>query len=174
MPTKVLALWQQVLVAVVVAVAILVPTLRSSSGAHATQPIRFSHKVHMSVGDTECTTCHIGADRGPYATLPTSSTCLGCHREPRGTNPEEPKVRAFASTEAGIPWVQVNRLPGHVYFDHRAHVRWGKLDCAECHGDMKVADEPVTKSQITSLQMKRCIGCHHQRNVRTDCVTCHK
>lgn len=174
MSIKALPWWQQVLVGAIVTMAILVPALRASPTPKSSQPIRFSHRVHMHLGDIECTTCHVSADRGPYATIPTSSTCIGCHGEQRSKDPEEGKVRAFAAAGQGIPWIQMNRLPGHVYFDHRAHVRWGKLQCAECHGDMASAEEPVTKSQIGSLKMKRCVGCHVERHVRADCTTCHK
>ena len=137
------------------------------------QPIRFSHKIHLAKPDVECGACHEGVDEGPYATLPPLDTCIGCHHDPVGKNPEEPRVREFVSA-GEIPWVRVNRLPGHVYFDHRAHVKWGELDCSQCHGNMREAAEPVRSSQISDLKMARCIGCHTERGVRTDCVTCHK
>jgi hypothetical protein len=145
---------------------------RAELGGNAVQPIAFSHKVHMEQ-QMDCATCHEHVERSPKATLPSNDICLGCHEDPRGKNPEEPKVRELAA-QGPIPWVRVNRLPGHVYFSHRAHVTWGKLDCTQCHGNMAEATAPVTQSQIGHLTMSTCIGCHKERQVRTDCVTCHK
>lgn len=144
-----------------------------ASAGTATQPIQFSHKIHAEK-DLECTSCHEGAETQSSATLPPMDTCMGCHGRAKGKNPEEPKVREFADKPGWIPWVQVNQLPGHVYFSHRAHVVWGKLDCKECHGDMAKADLPVTVSQIGSLSMRRCEGCHREKHASNDCVTCHK
>ncbi len=136
------------------------------------QPIAFDHALHMAK-DTECTTCHEHVDSSPYATLPSNDVCMNCHDEPNGKSPEEPKVRELAA-KGPIPWVQVNRLPGHVYFSHAAHVTRGKLDCKQCHGDMAKASAPVTRSQIAALTMSACRQCHLDRGVRNDCLTCHK
>ena len=138
----------------------------------ATQPIAFSHQIHMAK-DMDCSTCHEHADTSDYATLPSNGVCLDCHQDPVGKNPEEPKVRLLAA-KGPIPWVQVNRLPGHVYFSHRAHVTWGKVECQHCHGDMAKASQPVTQTQIASLDMNACMRCHQKDHAHDDCLTCHK
>lgn len=137
------------------------------------QPIAFSHKRHAAEGLT-CVNCHKGAEKGPYATLPPGKFCLKCHAEANGTSPEEPKVRQYTEGGKDIPWVQVNRMPGHVYFSHAAHVNYAKMDCAECHGDMKDRTEPVMASQVTHLTMARCMECHLEKGVSNDCLRCHK
>jgi c(7)-type cytochrome triheme protein len=97
-----------------------------------------------------------------------------CHNEPKGTHPDEPRIRELAAAGREIPWVRVNRLPGHVYFSHEAHVTYAAMDCSECHGPMKQESAPITTSQIGALTMGRCVACHRSRGVRDDCSVCHK
>jgi hypothetical protein len=137
------------------------------------QPLAFDHKRHTAE-DIACKDCHKRVQDSPYATFPKLKQCLLCHLEAKGNHPDEPKIREYAKEGKQIPWVQVNRLPGHVYFTHAAHVKYAKMDCKECHGDMKERTEPVTVSQIERLDMYTCMGCHVENNVSTDCLRCHK
>jgi hypothetical protein len=140
----------------------------------AVQPIAFNHKIHVTDEGMECSDCHRHAMDGAHATLPGVKGCLLCHGEAIGTHPDEPKIRAYAEQNAEVPWVQVNRLPGHVYFSHAAHVTYGEMDCAVCHGNMRDRSEPVTVSQIGHLDMKTCMTCHQQKGASVDCLRCHK
>jgi hypothetical protein len=83
------------------------------------QPMAISHKRHMEA-DMKCLTCHPGAEDQALAQFPTVADCMDCHGKARGNHPDEPKVRAFAERGQEIPWVRVDRLPGHVYFSHAA------------------------------------------------------
>jgi cytochrome c553 len=144
-----------------------------SKGAAVTQPLPFNHKAHIDQ-QVECVFCHERVTKDSQATLPNLAVCMGCHSEPKGNSPIEPKVREYDAAKKEIPWIRVNRLVGHVYFSHRAHVKWGAIDCSTCHGDMKTRTVPVTESQIGGLTMTRCIECHKEKGARTDCLTCHK
>lgn len=137
------------------------------------QPFVFSHKQHVDL-EIACTDCHTRAERGAHATIPPLKVCMLCHHEKRGTHPDEPKIREMARADLEIQWRQVNRLPGHVYFSHAAHVTYAGMDCRECHGDMKEMTEPVTVSQIGHLDMNRCVACHREKSASTDCLLCHK
>lgn len=137
------------------------------------QPLAFNHKRHIEE-DIACKDCHKRVEDSPHATFPKIRQCLLCHEEAKGTHPDEPKIREYAKEGREIPWIRVNRLPGHVYFSHEAHVRYAKLDCRECHGDMKQRTEPVTVSQIRHLDMDTCMRCHTENNVSNDCLRCHK
>ncbi len=139
----------------------------------AVQPMAFSHAVHAEQ-DTTCVDCHIGSEEGQYATIPTLNTCLLCHEEPQGEDVNEPLVREYAERDEPIPWVQVNRVVGHVYFSHAPHVVRGELDCKVCHGEMTTIDEPVTESQIDWMTMDACMDCHTKEKVSNDCLLCHK
>ena len=145
----------------------------AGSGSGVEQPIRFSHKVHIELG-APCTLCHEGAESQVRATLPVLEICAGCHSNAIGKSPEEAKVVAHVQRSEEIPWTRVNRLPGHVYFTHRAHVTWGGIDCQVCHGEMRARTEPVTSSQVEWLTMDTCMDCHEELHARADCLTCHQ
>jgi hypothetical protein len=141
-----------------------------------TQPLPFNHKHHMDekLGLT-CDACHKGVNEGPHAGIPAVNTCIKlCHTDPQGTNPAEAKIREYAAKGEAIPWQQANRLPGHVYFSHVGHVKFGKMDCKECHGDMKERTEPVNISTTHRLDMDTCMQCHKEKGVSNDCLQCHK
>lgn len=167
--------------AAIVAVVVIATSLVRAARAGATvmapasvvQPIQYNHKLHIDQ-EMECTTCHEGADSQPHATIPVIAKCMECHSEPASKSPEEAKIRTYAAKGEEIPWIRVNRLPGHVYFSHRAHVKWAGLGCDTCHGDMRSRTTPVTSSQILALTMSRCLDCHEAKGARTDCLTCHK
>jgi hypothetical protein len=140
------------------------------------QPLSFNHKRHSEADvGLSCKDCHKKAYDSPYATLPKWTVCKQCHEDVKGSSAEEAKLRdVYIKEKKEIPWIQVNRVVGHVYFSHAAHVKYGKMDCSECHGDMKSATEPVTVSQIGNLTMSACMKCHEERKASNDCLTCHK
>lgn len=141
-----------------------------------TQPLAFSHKHHMDEKlGLACESCHKGVESGPHAGIPAVATCVKlCHTEPQGAHPDEAKLREAAGRGEAVPWRQANRQPGHVYFSHVAHVKWGNLDCRDCHGDMRESVEPVTENQTHELDMDACMKCHREKGVSNDCLTCHK
>ena len=70
----------------------------------------------------------------------------------------------FADIENNKPieWVKVYNLPDHVYFNHAQHVNVGKLECAQCHGEVEKMDEII---QIPDLSMGWCIECHDKKQI---------
>ena len=164
---------------------------RSSDAEPVRQPIEFNHAIHAAES-ISCDDCHSEADEGPYATFPALKQCLLCHKEEEeeaepadATAPADPaaagrrrelarKLREYSDAGEGIPWVTVNRVVGHVYFSHVAHVRFGEMKCEECHGDMATATRPPERSQVEHLTMRRCMDCHAERGASNDCLACHK
>lgn len=142
------------------------------SGHHPPQPIRFNHAIHVSNG-LACEDCHVGARTQEKATLPGLDTCLGCHQEAVTDKPEEEKIRHFARSNQEIRWIQITRVPVHVYFSHRRHVALGGLKCVQCHGAVETQTEPPQRP-FRSLAMQDCIDCHQQRKVSNDCNDCHR
>lgn len=139
------------------------------------QPIAFSHEVHAGKLGMDCLYCHYGADKSPVANIPPVGTCMGCHKIAMADRPEIKKLAEYWNKGETPPWVEVYRLPDHVKFNHKRHVKKG-IQCAECHG--KVQEMPVVY-QATSLKMGWCLSCHRQhQNDATlpsnmDCFTCH-
>lgn len=136
------------------------------------QPIAFNHKAHTS-NQVECSTCHQYLEQQAFAGLPAVEVCLGCHAQALTESQEEEKVRQYAKAGKEIPWVQLTRLPGDVYFSHRRHVLVAKEPCQSCHGAIAESERPPRVPPI-SLTMDRCLSCHQVRQASTACIDCHR
>lgn len=137
-----------------------------------TQPMALSHKRHMEA-NMKCVTCHPGAEDQVLAQFPTVVDCMDCHGKPRGDHPDEPRVRQYAERKEEIPWIRVDRLPGHVYFSHGTHVTAAKMKCEDCHEGILLAIRPLTLPDV-HLAMEDCMRCHRERQASNQCKSCHK
>src|SRR4051812_28935784 len=45
------------------------------------QPIAFDHRHHVRDDGIDCLYCHEDAERSPYAGVPASERCMGCHNQ---------------------------------------------------------------------------------------------
>jgi hypothetical protein len=179
---RVVALRALPVVAALAAGALALATAGASAKGPS-QPIRFSHKIHAGEAGIGCTSCHVYAEHGPVAGIPSMARCQGCHKFVK-EDPEKPAITAelkpllqLLREQKQIEWVRVNRVPDHVFFTHVRHVRAG-VRCQECHGEVEKMDEV---SQVAPLTMGWCLACHHKkqreapgRERLTECVTCHK
>jgi len=134
------------------------------------QPIPFPHKVHIAK-KAACTDCHETVERGPVAGIPSVKTCMICHSQIATDKPLIKQVTAYSDKGVEIPWQRVYGFTheAHVRFQHAPHVR-AKVDCASCHGDL--ASQTVAE-RVVDHSMGFCVGCHRQKNVSNDCLTCH-
>jgi hypothetical protein len=136
------------------------------------QPMAMSHKRHMEAS-MKCVTCHPGAEEQALAQFPTVVDCMDCHHKARGDHPDEPRVRQYAERKEEIPWVRVDRLPGHVYFSHGVHVTGAEMKCEECHEGILLATKPLVLPDV-HLAMADCMRCHRERKASNQCQVCHK
>jgi len=137
--------------------------------ASVVQPIPFSHKRHRAAG-LGCLDCHTGAKSQEAAGLPSAQKCIFCHVSIRTDSPSIRQIAAAAKSGEPIHWVRVYRLPDFVFFSHASHARAG-VDCANCHGS--VGEREVLSAEV-STKMPRCVECHRERRVSTDCALCHQ
>jgi hypothetical protein len=130
------------------------------------QPIKFSHKVHATDNKIDCFYCHHTAETAKSAGIPSTNVCLNCHELVReGTNSgryEIQKILSNAENGHSTEWIRIHKLPDHVFFSHAQHVGVGKLDCSECHGNIK---EDHLAKQYEDLSMGWCLECHRTRKV---------
>jgi len=134
------------------------------------QPIPFPHKTHIAK-KALCTDCHESVEKGPVAGIPSVKTCMICHDQIATDRPLIKEVASYAAKGVDIPWQRVYGFTheAHVRFQHAPHVR-AKVDCASCHGDL--ASQTVAE-RVVDHNMGFCVGCHRQKNVSNDCLTCH-
>lgn len=153
---------------------------QTGKGYHPEQPIKFSHKIHAGDNAIACQYCHNSVEKSRHAGIPTVNICMNCHKGiqegPITGKKEIAKIYAAAgfnakegtydvSKQNPIKWVKVHNLPDHVYFNHSQHVVVGKLQCTQCHGNVK---EMKTVEQKNPLTMKWCIECHRKTEVVMD------
>jgi len=131
-----------------------------------TQPVKFSHYVHAGQNGTECVYCHCYAPVSKSAGIPAENICMNCHLIVRnGTRSgafEIAKITEAYENKKPIRWIKIHNLPDHVFFSHAQHVTAGKVDCTECHGNVKTMDRV---KQVSDLSMGWCINCHRTRKV---------
>ena len=137
------------------------------------QPIAFNHSKHVEDLGLGCTMCHLYALTGTRATIPNIEVCGMCHTAPLTESEEEVLVVEHVQSGQPIPWRKIYRVPAHVYFSHRRHTSTAEIACETCHGAMGETSTPVSRP-IVKITMDRCVQCHRQSEVSTDCISCHR
>jgi len=125
-------------------------------GVAKDQPVPFSHKHHVGDDGIDCRYCHTSVETSPFAGLPPTETCMGCHSQ-IWTNAEilEP-VRASYRTGQSLEWTRIHDLPDFVYFNHSIHINKG-IGCSTCHGQV---DQMPLMYKVNTLFMQWCVQCH--------------
>jgi hypothetical protein len=126
------------------------------------QPVAFDHRHHVRDDGIACLYCHKDAEKTPFAGLPPTELCMGCHDQIWNQSALLAPVRDSFFSGRPIPWVRVHSLPGFVYFDHSIHVGKG-VGCESCHGRIDLMPEV---EQVASLQMGWCLDCHRDPTPR--------
>ena len=120
------------------------------------QPVKFDHRHHVRDVGVDCLYCHGAAKTSPYAGVPATSVCMGCHNQIWTESPELAPVRKSFFEQKPLVWSRVNSLPDFVFFDHSIHVNKG-VGCVTCHGRVDTMGQVY---QAKSLTMGFCIDCH--------------
>lgn len=126
------------------------------------QPIAFSHQLHAGQYEIDCQYCHTGVRKSKSANIPSANICMNCHSAIKTESPEIQKIYAAIENDKPIEWVRIHNLPDLAYFNHSQHVQVGKLECENCHGEIK---EMEVVQQASLLTMGWCIDCHRKTNV---------
>jgi Cytochrome c7 and related cytochrome c len=139
------------------------------------QPIFFRHDIHAGQDRIPCLYCHATVTTSSEPGIPSLQTCIGCHQVVGGSTPSHQagikQVRDAWREKKAPEWVRVHALPGFVRFPHQRHIKaLGTQSCTTCHGEVQRMPQV---SQVSTLRMGWCVGCHVQRNVSRDCTVCH-
>lgn len=131
--------------------------LARGEGRPILQPVPFDHRVHVNGLRIDCRFCHASADRGRWAGLPATETCVACHTSAWINSSAFAPVRESMEKGQPIQWRRVTQLPDFVYFNHAIHVRKG-IGCESCHGRV---DQMAAVYQTAPLTMGWCLECHN-------------
>jgi len=147
-------------------------------GYQPTQPVPYSHALHVGKLGLDCTYCHNTVKDAGFAAIPATDVCINCHAPAENADGTPTKVAGvhqaslhlrpvWESYQTGkaIPWVKVHDLADYAYFNHSAHVNKG-VGCVSCHGRVDKMGSPVTGESIVgvyqaeNLSMGWCLECH--------------
>ena len=132
-------------------------------GYQPTQPVPFSHSVHVQQLGLDCRYCHDGVEKSWYSNVPAAETCMNCHSAVRASDPRLEPVRASYKDEGKpVEWVQIHKLPDYAFFNHSVHVNRG-VSCVECHGRVDQMDEVRHEKHFS---MTFCLDCHRDPEKR--------
>jgi hypothetical protein len=125
-------------------------------GYKPTQPVPYSHALHVGQLGLDCRYCHTTVDRGAHASVPATQTCMNCHTQVQKDSPKLQPVRDSYANGLSVQWTRIHDLPDYSYFDHSAHVNRG-VSCVECHGRV---DQMEVVQKAEPMSMGWCLECH--------------
>jgi nitrate/TMAO reductase-like tetraheme cytochrome c subunit len=128
----------------------------SRVGYEPVQPVHFQHDIHVGQLGLDCRYCHSYVEVSGHSNIPTTQTCMNCHRDIQKNNPKLQPDRDSWATGQPIAWVKVHNVPDYAYFNHSAHVNRG-VSCVSCHGKV---NEMNVVYQDQSQSMGWCLQCH--------------
>jgi hypothetical protein len=133
-------------------------------GYMPTQPVPYSHALHVGQLGMDCRYCHTSVEVAAHANVPPTQTCMNCHANVRANSEKLIPVRESYATGMPVPWIKIHDLPDYVYFNHSAHVSRG-IGCVSCHGRI---DTMEVVYQAKPLSMGWCLECHRnpERHLR--------
>ena len=130
-------------------------------GYAPTQPIPYSHKLHAGLLGFDCRYCHQNVEDGPHASVPSTATCMNCHKQVKADSPRIKPLVSSLATGNPVEWIKVHMLPDYAYFDHSVHVNIrgeAAIGCKSCHGRV---DQMEVVRQEEPLSMSWCLECHN-------------
>jgi len=125
-------------------------------GFMPTQPVPFSHTLHVEQLGMDCRYCHSFVEVASHSNVPSTQTCMACHTQIRATSPKLEAVRESWKTGRPVNWVRIHKLPDYSYFNHAVHVNRG-VSCFSCHGAVNAMQ---TVWQDKPQSMSWCLDCH--------------
>ena len=125
-------------------------------GYAPTQPVPYSHRLHVGQLGMDCRYCDANVETAAHAMIPPTQTCMGCHAIVKTDSAKLKPVRDSWEKGTAVEWVKIHHLPDHAYFNHSVHVAVG-VGCATCHG--RVDRMEVVRSD-QPINMGWCLDCH--------------
>lgn len=147
-------------------------------GYEPTQPIAFSHKLHVTQNGIDCKYCHSTADDSRHAGIPSSNVCMNCHKAVE----EGPvyKKQEISKIYAAIGWNPVDRK----YFEDYGNMPKEDVKAVfadwlkDSPGAIDVVQEQIQKpvEWVQVHNLPDHVFFSHQQHVvvgKVECETCH-
>ena len=128
----------------------------TDAGYRPTQPVPYSHALHVGELGLDCRYCHVSVETSRVANIPPTETCLNCHRVIARESELLAPIRESGASGRPMRWVRVHNLPDYAYFNHAVHIHAG-VGCKSCHGRI---DQMEVVTQVEPLSMSWCLDCH--------------
>lgn len=125
-------------------------------GYQPSQPVPYSHALHVGQLGLDCRYCHNTVEHSAQASVPPTQTCMNCHTQIRKDSPNLAEIQKSYTTGMPVQWNRVHQVGDFAYFDHSAHVNRG-VSCVECHGRV---DQMEVVQRVSPLSMSWCLECH--------------
>jgi menaquinone reductase, multiheme cytochrome c subunit len=165
--------WSNMLLPAVIVTALVVPLYvifmvaygfspkTTDVGYMPTQPVPYSHYLHVGQLGLDCRYCHTTVETANRAAIPPTQTCMNCHTQIHKDSVKIKPLLESYTTGNPVEWTRVHDLPDFAYFSHQAHVTRG-VSCVECHGRI---DRMEVVTQMQPLSMSWCLECHRNPDV---------
>lgn len=125
-------------------------------GYRPTQPVPYSHALHVGELGLDCRYCHATVEVSPVANIPPTQVCMNCHGIIKRDSELLEPIRDSLASGRPMRWVRVHNMPDYAYFNHSVHVTAG-VGCVSCHGQV---DQMEVVYQAEPLSMSWCLDCH--------------
>lgn len=125
-------------------------------GYAPTQPVAFSHAIHVDQVGMDCRYCHTSVTKSEHSMVPSTQTCMNCHSQIQTQSEKLAPIRESYASGRPVNWVRIHKTPDYVFFNHAAHVNRG-VSCVHCHGRV---DQMEVVSHAEPLSMGFCLDCH--------------
>lgn len=133
--------------------------------------VAFDHAVHVGgEQNLKCEFCHPSTLTKDRAGMPAPEICAPCHDDLDKQRAPDRRLRSYFDAGSRYQRTEVATLGLDLNFSHKAHVQAGKLDCAQCHGDI-AHSKGIPRPEVSK---RDCMSCHTERGVSNDCATCHR
>ncbi|MFO0724993.1 MAG: cytochrome c3 family protein [Myxococcota bacterium] len=151
-------------------------------------PLKFDHNYHVRPSDDAtqtkgeglaCTFCHENiSDQASAADrdIPGHSVCENCHGDWIGDEKKPAAIKDCARCHKDLDPTGTSTkakamaiLPPNIKFAHADHVK-ANIECDKCHARVK---DRALATRDDYPTMDRCIACHKEQKVPTECSTCH-
>ena len=83
-------------------------------GYSPTQPVPYSHRLHVGQMGMDCRYCHANVEVSAKAMIPPTQVCMGCHAQVKTDSARLAPVRASWESGKPVEWVQVHLSLIHI------------------------------------------------------------